>query len=285
MRRALGKGLSQLIAEQFETSPTEAPIEDIVPNPRQPRTVFMEAALEELADSIRQYGVLQPLIVRPVAEGKYELIAGERRLRASKLAGLTHVPIILRAAGNQSSLELALIENVQREDINPLECAHAYRKLAEEFGLTQEQVAEKVGKSRVVIANTIRLLRLPKRIQDGLYEGRITEGHARALLSFESEAQQLAVFEQVIERGLTVREVESASKKAAQAAGTAKQPKPEPPKPEPRDPNMVDLERNLSTFLGAPTKLQPGPTGSKLVIEYYGDEDLQRILDLIGFQP
>src|SRR5580704_9085673 len=184
MRRALGKGLSQLIAEQYEGPTNELPVADIVPNSRQPRTVFNDEALEELAASIREYGILQPLIVRPLAEGKHELIAGERRLRAAKLAGLTSVPVIVRSAGNQSSLELALIENLQREDINALESAKAYRRLIDEFGMTQEQVADRVGKSRVSVANTVRLLRLPKRIMEGLEAGFISEGHARALLAF-----------------------------------------------------------------------------------------------------
>src|SRR5471030_664225 len=215
MRRALGKGLSQLIAEQYEGPTNELPVADIVPNSRQPRTLFNEEALEELAASIREYGILQPLIVRPIAEGKHELIAGERRLRAAKLAGLKTVPVLVRSAGNQSSLELALIENLQREDINALESARAYRKLIDEFGLTQEQVAERVGKSRTVIANTVRLLRLPRRITEGLERGIITEGHARALLSFESEAQQLAVYDQILERGMTVRDVENVAKPKA----------------------------------------------------------------------
>ncbi|HSI73668.1 MAG TPA: ParB/RepB/Spo0J family partition protein [Fimbriimonas sp.] len=276
MRRTLGKGLSQLIGEQFESGSTEIAVEAIEPNQRQPRTHFDEGALNELADSIKQYGVLQPLIVRPLSEGRYELIAGERRLRASKIAGLQTVPVLLKPAGSQSSLEIALIENVQREDINSLEAAKAYRRLIDEFGMTQEQVAERVGKSRVGVANTVRLLRLPRKIQDGLQEGRITEGHARALLAFDSEAQQLAVYDQILERGLTVREVEKAS--------TPRQKKPtkEPVAP-PTDPNDQDLEQALSIFLGAKTRLQRSEVGGKLTVEFYSDDDLQRILEVLGF--
>src|SRR5947199_5012387 len=191
MMRVLGKGLSQLIGEQADTTISEVLVDAIVPNQRQPRTYFKEEAVQELANSIREVGILQPLVVRPLSEGKYELIAGERRLRASKLAGLETVPVLVRAADDRTSLEMAIIENVQREDISPLESARAYRKLIDEFGLTQEQVAQKVSKSRVSVANTLRLLRLPAQIQQALESGDIQEGHARALLAFESEEEQL----------------------------------------------------------------------------------------------
>jgi ParB family chromosome partitioning protein len=274
MRRALGKGLSQLIGEQFESGPSEVSVDDVQPNQRQPRTHFDEASLQELADSVKEYGVIQPLIVRPLSEGKFELIAGERRLRAAKIAGLATVPVLLRSAGNQSSLELAIIENVQREDINALEQAKAYRRLMDEFDLTQDQVAVKVGKSRAGVANTVRLLRLPARIQDGLQEGRITEGHARALLSFDNPDQQLALYDQILERGLTVREVEKASK-----------PRPTPRPIRPTEPSAADaeLEEALSTHFGARTRVVRADVGGKLTIEFYGDEDLQRILEVLGF--
>jgi ParB family chromosome partitioning protein len=278
MRRALGKGLSQLIAEQYEGPTNELPVAEIVPNSRQPRTVFNEEALEELAASIREYGILQPLIVRPIAEGKHELIAGERRLRAAKLAGLKTVPVLVRSAGNQSSLELALIENLQREDINALESARAYRKLIDEFGLTQELVAERVGKSRTVIANTVRLLRLPKRITEGLERGMITEGHARALLSFESEAQQLAVYDQILERGMTVRDVENVAKPKAPPS-QSKKPKETPSK----EANDHALQESLSAYLGSPVKIYRSEPG-KLTVEFYSDDDLDRILETIGFR-
>ncbi len=279
MRRALGKGLSQLIAEQYEGPTNELPIDDIVPNTRQPRTVFNDDALQELAASIKEFGIIQPLLVRPMAEGQHELIAGERRLRAAKLAGLSTVPVIVRSAGNQSSLELALIENIQREDINALESAKAYSKLINEFGLTQEQVADRVGKSRTGIANTIRLLRLPKRITLGLESGVITEGHARALLQFDSEAQQLAVYDQIIERKLTVRDVESAAKpKVKQQAQKAKQ------QSHSADPNDRALEDAISDFAGAPTKISRSEGGGKLTIDFYSDDDLDRILEKFGFR-
>lgn len=281
MRRALGKGLSQLIAEQYESAPSDVGIDDIVPNQRQPRSFFDESALEELASSIREFGVLQPLLVRPLTEDKYELIAGERRWRASRLAGLTRVPVIVRSAGGQTSLELALVENVQREDINALEQARAYRRLIDEFKLTQEQVAERVGKSRTAVANTTRLLRLPKRIQDGLEGGQISEGHARALLSLEDEAKMLALYDLIVERGMSVRDVERASKtKPTAVRGDAP-----PPTPIHSDPNDRALESALQVHFGTEVRLnREEKGGGKLTLDYYSDEDLDRILEIIGFR-
>jgi len=282
MRRALGKGLSQLIAEQYDGSTNEVPIDSIEPNARQPRLSFDNEALEELASSIRQHGILQPLVVRPSTEGRYELIAGERRLRAAKLAGLQVVPVSVRAATNEVSLELALIENVQRENINALECAKAYRQLIDEFSLTQEQVAAKVGKSRVAITNTLRLLRLPKRIQDGVSNGAVSEGHARALLGFDNETHMLAVYDQILERGLTVHDVEK------QAKGHTKQkasgPKSKVSGPAHSDPNEGALEEALSTYFGSPVKVRKGEIGGEMAIQFYSDDDLERILDILGFR-
>jgi ParB family transcriptional regulator, chromosome partitioning protein len=275
MRRALGKGLSQLIGEQYDDAPSSATIDSIEANRWQPRSVFHDAALHELAASIREVGVLQPLVVRPLTEGRYELIAGERRLRASRLAGLTQVPIIVRSTTDQASLEIALIENIQREDIGALECARAYRQLMSEFGLTQEQVADKVGKARTTVANTVRLLKLPPKIQDGLETGRITEGHARALLAFDREEMQLAVYEQVISRGLNVREVEKLV--------TRKDRKPSPIKiPQAENPDWTALEDSLSMHLGSQVKLQRAQVGGRLVIEFYSDDELQCIVEKMG---
>jgi ParB family chromosome partitioning protein len=280
VRRAIGKGLSHLIAEHSESPATEAAIDRILPNARQPRLRFDDAALNELAASIKSVGVLQPLVVRPAVDGRYELIAGERRLRASKLAGLKVVPISIRSATNESSLELALIENIQREDINAMECAKAYRLLIDEFGLTQEQVATKVGKSRVAITNTLRLLKLPERIRNSVEEGVISEGHARALLGFESEAHMLAVFDQVLKNGLTVKDVES------KASGLGRQSKSKGTKKDKQapDPNDVALESALATFLGAPLKISRGKSGGELTIKFYSDDDLDRILEGLGFR-
>jgi ParB family chromosome partitioning protein len=285
MRRALGKGLTQLLGEQGDAGPSTVPVEAIRPNSRQPRRHFNEESLSELANSIREVGVLLPLIVRPIADGEYELIAGERRLRAAKLAGLDEVPVIVRPASPQDSLEMALIENVQREDISAIECAIAFRQLTGEFGLSQDDVAQKVGKSRVAIANTLRLLKLPEQIQRAVTSGDITEGHARALLMVESEALQLALFRRIVDEGLTVREVERLSRgtsgdESSQngAAAPSKSVKSEP------DPNIRALEEQLSELFGTPVSIHQAEEGGKIVLPYYSDEDLQRILDLLGIE-
>ena len=269
-RNSLGKGLTQLLGEQFEGgAPSEVPVDDIVPNPRQPRTNFEDAALQELAASIREYGVLNPLTVRPLSEGRYELIAGERRLRASKLAALKSVPVVIRAASEGTSLELAIIENVQREDINAMEAARAYRRLMDEFGLTQERVADKVGKARPTIANSLRLLKLPHKVQEMLHEGRLSEGHARALLAIPQPDGQMAMANAIVDKGLSVREVERAAQ-------------PVQPKRRPRkgssDANLAAVERNLSERLGAPVKIANG----RIEIAFYGDDDLQRLIETLS---
>jgi ParB family chromosome partitioning protein len=283
-KSALGKGLSALISTRpagirLEAEPGEkiqqVSLGSVVPSPLQPRKNFAADALNELVESIRQHGIIQPLIVRPLSEGRYELIAGERRLRAARIAGLKTVPVLLKAAGHQSSLEMALVENIQREDINPLECARAYRKLIDEFDLTQEQVADKVGKSRTSVANSVRLLRLPATILEGLGEGRITEGHARALLAFDSPAQQLAVYDQIVARGLTVREVENSSKKGSRKTPTMDVPA--------RDPNDRALEEALGTLLGSIVRIHRSEVGGRLSIEFYSEDDLERIFEVFGF--
>jgi len=275
--RVLGKGLAELIGEQSENSISEVALTAIVPNRRQPRTHFKESAVEELAASIRSVGILQPLVVRPLAEGKYELIAGERRLRASRLAGLETVPVLVRSADDRDSLEMALIENVQREDISPLESARAYRKLMDEFGLIQEEVADKVGKSRVSIANTVRLLKLPLRDLQALEQGLITEAHARALLGFPSEPEQIAVLDQILQKSLTVKEVERMASRAAgprlrRARTVIDQ----------TDPNWRALRDRMAEALGAPVKLEGSERGGRIVIDFFSEEDLLRISDALG---
>jgi ParB family transcriptional regulator, chromosome partitioning protein len=278
MRKALGKGLSQLIAEQSDLSASEISVDAIVPNPRQPRLRFDEAALEDLANSIRQVGVLQPLVVRPIAEGKYELIAGERRFRASKLAGLKTVPIIVRSAGNQQSLEIALIENVQREDIGPVEAAKAYRRLLDEFELTHENVAVRVGKSRATISNTVRLLALPERIIEALEEGQITEGHARPLLTITNPLQQIALFELIVKKGLNTREVEQLVSKTPRKQAKRKT------VVDQTDPNWRALQERMSEHLGAPIKLTGSEKGGTITIPFFSESDLIRIAEVLGIQ-
>jgi ParB family chromosome partitioning protein len=276
MRRALGKGLAQLIGEQADGAPNEVPVESIRPNSSQPRVTFDEEPLRELAASIKEAGILQPLVVRPLAEGTYELIAGERRWRAAKLAGLRTVPVIVRSAGRQDSLEWALIENIQREDIAPLECARAYRKLVDEFGLTQEEVADKVGKSRVTVTNTLRLLRLPGRIQDALAGGQISEGHARAILGAGSEPAQLALFDRIVNQGWTVKQVEEG------ARTTMSKPRKKSSRVLDRDPELASIEEALSQRVGSPVFVHRTSKGGHIEIRFYSDSDLERVLEELG---
>lgn len=283
MRRALGKGLAQLIAEQQQNEPAtnEVSIDLLRPNPKQPRTRFDEEALDELAASIKQVGVIQPIVVRQATGGQYEIIAGERRYRASLKAGLKTVPVVIRAAGAQQSLELALIENVQREDIGPVEAARAYKLLMDEFDLNQEQVASKVGKARATVANTVRLLRLPPRVLDSLDEGKITEGQARPLLSLEDPAQQLGYFEKIVAKNLSAREVER------MVSTVAKKPSKKTKKKgvvDESDPNWRALQQKASEVLGAPVKLEGSERGGTITIKFASEDDLVRIMDLLGIQ-
>lgn len=278
MRPALGKGLSQLLGEQADAAPTELALDSIEPNRSQPRSHFDEAALEELAESIRTYGVIQPLLVRPIKEGRYELIAGERRWRAARIAGLKSVPAIVRATDAKGTLEIALIENVQREDITALECALAYRRLASEFALKQDEIAQRVGKSRVTVSNTMRLLRLPQRVLQALGEGTISEGHARALLAAESEALQLALFDRIVAKNLSVREVERLAKPQTAAPRKRKTDLAE------LDPTWRSVRDGLAEHLGAPVKIEGSEKGGKIVIDFYSEEDLARIVEAMGLQ-
>jgi ParB family chromosome partitioning protein len=254
-----------------------APIDELAPNPRQPRREFEDEALQELATSIRAVGLLQPIVVRQIEHGRYEIIAGERRWRAARMAGLDEVPIMVRVSDASESLQLALIENIQRQDISPLECAEAYRALVSEFGLTQEDIAERVGKSRSSITNVMRLLRLPEEIRRALASGVISEGHARALLQFETETEQLVVFRRVLEKGLSVRDVEriargemrtkaQTSTTAAVSMGVM------------RDP----LETAISEFFGAPVSISRSGKGGKVQIEFFSEDDLSRIAERLG---
>lgn len=284
MRRALGKGLTQLMGEQGETTPRTLPIDWIRPNSMQPRRYFDEDALSELAQSIAEVGVLLPLIVRPVSEDRYELIAGERRLRAAKIAGLKDVPVIVRSVSAQGSLEMALIENVQREDISPVECAHAFRQLADKFGLSQEHIAQKVGKSRAAVANTMRLLQLPEEMQRAISDGYMTEGHARAILMAGGPVQQQALFKKILKEGISVREAERAARSNQEQGSSNGQAESSKETPRTTDPNLTALEQKLSERLGTPVTLHSKEQGGKMVVEYYSDDDLQRVLDVIGVE-
>lgn len=281
MRKALGRGLDALIpgagrapaaapTADATGSDTVVPIEQITPNPRQPRVEFDEAALSELVASIRAQGVIQPLLVRRVSDNGYELIAGERRLRAAERAGLTHVPIFVRDVSDAESLELALVENVQRNDLSPLEEAAAYQRLLDEFGHTQEEIAERVGKSRPAVANTLRLLRLPDAIKHDLSRGRLSAGHARVLLSIHDSDAQLRAAKQIVTRQLSVRDAEqlAVAKRTTTSAKSA-----------PRDPHRGALERDLSAALGTRVRITPSGKGGRIEIEFYSPEELQGLVD------
>lgn len=283
-RRGLGKGLGALIPQSatsseesaaLQASALEVPVEQISPNPHQPRQEFDEAQLRELADSINEHGLIQPLIVTQVGLS-YQLIAGERRWRASQLAGLITVPVIVKETTPQQMLELALVENIQRADLNPLEEARAYAQLMEEFGLTQEAVAERVSKSRTAVANIVRLLNLAEETKAALASGEISEGHARSLLSLKSEREQRQALATVIEKGLTVRQTEMLVK---QLLSGDKPAKPKRPPLTPHDKAMLEeFESKLGTRVElARTEDETG----KLTIHFYSQEELQAIFNAI----
>jgi len=270
-RRGLGKGLEALIP----TAPgvTEVEIASIIPNPRQPRRALDQEALGELAASIKEQGLVQPLVVTGI-EGGYQLLVGERRWRAAKLAGLETVPVVIREATPQQMLELALVENLQREDLNPLETATAYQQLMQEFEMTQQQVADKVGKNRVTVANTLRLLKLPNEVKDALLAEEISEGHARAMLRLRNEQEQIQVLRAIIKSGLSVRQTEELIRSLVE------EPKAKPKAPE-KPPQLRALEDQFRQALGTKVSLSQGKKGGKLVIYFYSEEELQGIYDLI----
>lgn len=270
-RRGLGKGLEALIPSTPGVN--EVAVDSIVPNPRQPRQTLDPETLQELAASIREQGLVQPLVVTEAEEG-YQLLVGERRWRAARLAGLDVVPVVVRDVSPQQMLELALVENVQREDLNPLETASAYQQLVDEFGLTQQQVADKVGKNRVTVTNTLRLLKLPREVKEALLQGEITEGHARAMLRLPSQKDQLDVLETVLKGALSVRQTEQLVRRLAE------EPK-HKPKPAEKPPELTALEDDFRQALGTKVNLSRGSKGGRLVIYFYSEEELQAIHDLI----
>ena len=271
----LGKGLSAIFIENDNEESNGAvslKISEIEPNRAQPRKDFDEAALSELAESIARHGLLQPILVRPLTLGGYEIVAGERRYRAARMAGLTEVPVIIRELSESETMELALIENLQREDLTPLEEALGYEVLINEHGFTQEEVAETVGKSRPAVANALRLLKLPESIADYLKEDKITAGHARALLTLPTEEIMLQVCEQIIKSNLSVRQTEKLCKKL-----TAEK---KPPKPAEKVPNYYkEVELTLSESLGRKISVtkSKGKQGGILQIEFYSDEELTEL--------
>ncbi|MDT0632157.1 ParB/RepB/Spo0J family partition protein [Rubrivirga litoralis] len=309
-KAALGKGLSALLPQQpsepgdeggagtrlynFEERRrlagrvADLEVEAIRPNPYQPRKDFDEDALDELAASVRQLGIIQPLTVRALGDGRYELISGERRLRASRRAGLTRVPCYVREADTEEMLEMAIVENVQREDLNPVEVALGYQRLMEEVGLTQEQVAEKVGKSRPTVANALRLLRLPPRVQASLREGALSSGHARSLVGVEDPDALLALHRATLDEGLSVREVERRARALREGAAPEDAAPPAPSAPAAglpdRDRLQVEaMEARLRDRVASQVRIRHRDDGGTIEIAYYSVDDLERVVDrLLG---
>jgi ParB family chromosome partitioning protein len=278
-RSGLGKGLDALIpitdSQIQESGVTQIPIVNIAPNPRQPRERFDHDELEELAVSIREHGVIQPLIVTQTeSTGQYTLIAGERRLMAAQMVDLREVPVLIRGASDQQLIELALVENVQRADLGPLEAAEAYRQLTEDFNLSHEEIAARVGKSRVTVTNTLRLLNLPDDVKESLVEGKISEGHARALLALPTEQAQAAALQSILKYDLNVRQAEELIRKLS-GEKPNKQPAPTP------NPEIKALEERLRQHLGTRVTLNQKRKGGTLTIHYYSEEELDTILNLI----
>jgi ParB family chromosome partitioning protein len=273
-RRGLGKGLDALIPPADNLGGVEQiAVEAILPNPRQPRRSLDPGELEGLAASIREHGVLQPLIVTPEPDSdKYRLVAGERRLQAARMVGLGAVPVIVRSVSDQERLELALIENLQRTDLNPLEAAEGYRQLTEDFNLSHEEVAARVGKMRTTVSNTLRLLKLSEPVRQALAEGRISEGHARALLGLPTVQSQTAALSVIESRELNVRQTEALVRRLVGERRPAR-------KSKSRSPEETDLEAQLRQALGTRVILRRSGKGGSLVIRFYSDEELNALLD------
>ena len=275
-RRGLGRGLGALIPE-LAPAIQEVDVDLIVPNPHQPRSAFEPASLAELAQSIREHGVIQPLIVsrREVEGGVYQLIAGERRLLAARQAGLSKVPVVVKEASPQGLLELALVENLQREDLGPLEEAAAFKRLVEEFGLTQEAVAGRVGRSRPAVTNTIRLLTLSDEIQASLVRGEISAGHARALLGIDDAASRRRVWQRIVRAALTVRDAEALAKTSRGGRRVRQALRPAA--------DIAALEEKLRSALGTKVDLVKARKGGRLTIHFYSDEEFDALVErLLG---
>jgi ParB family chromosome partitioning protein len=287
-KTSLGTGLSSLIPNKLNknkeintplqkksfTSSDEVvkiPVESIVSNPNQPRHYFDGDNLKELAESIKEHGIIQPILITKINGSKYELIAGERRLQASKLAGLKEIPAIIRLATNQQKLELALVENIQRHNLNPVEEAKAFKKLQDEFSLTQAEISKRTGKSRSAVANIIRLLDLPIEIQRGIISGKITEGHARAILGLENPEKQRALYELILKNNLTVRHTEDKVREVTIHTHKRKIIKQ-------TDPYIQDLEDKIQQKLGTKVKIKKRGTSGKITIDFFSEEELEKII-------
>jgi ParB family transcriptional regulator, chromosome partitioning protein len=297
-RKALGKGIHSLLpARNTPPAPSAVPpaaprdgeviwlpIERIKPNANQPRREFDPAAMMELTQSIEREGVIQPIIVRKLADGEYQIIAGERRWRAAKSAGLSEIAAIPRTADDQKALELAIVENIQREDLNPIELAMGFQRMAAELGLSHDQIGEKTGKDRATVTNTIRLLQLPQDLQDLVAAGKLSPGHARALLKISDPQSQREIAERCVSEGWSVRLIESFTK-SADSAGSAPAPKPKP-EPRPQDPNVKAAIAEMENKLGTRVRIvEKGREKGLIEIEYYSNDDLDRIYNIIAGEP
>ena len=277
--RGLGRGLEALFAENAMEDQAKAvslSITDIQPNRAQPRKQFDDGALADLAASIAQHGVLQPLLVRPMSDGSYQLVAGERRWRASRMAGLTEVPVVVRELTDVEAAQLALIENLQRQDLNPMEEAYGFQSLMEEYGLTQEETARAVNKSRPAVANALRLLNLPKELSDLVRHGALSAGHARALLSFETPQEQKAAAKLAMDKDLSVRALEKMAKEANATKKSDKKPAAR------RDSLFDEVEIALTENLGRKVRVVGKGENGVLQIEFYGKDDLQALANQVA---
>lgn len=282
--KALGKGLSALLPDKQDVSTivvgdaisnniNEVAVSKIFPNPAQPRKNFTSEALNELSQSIKEHGVLQPVVVRPINNGKFEIVAGERRWRASKQAGLKNIPVIIRTLTDQEAMQIAIIENIQREELNPLEEAEAFQKLIKEYSMTQEEMGLKVGKSRPYIANSLRLLGLNQIVRSMLVDGKITAGHARAIVTLDEE-DQINITQRIITENLSVRQTE-------QLINKRNKPKPLALKRKQDDADIKSFEDNLRTIFGTRVAVKQNEKGGLIEIHYYDNDDLLRISEII----
>lgn len=278
-QRGLGRGLGALIDDFSASESTQAvtslPLQKVEPNPNQPRHRFDEEELQALADSISEHGILQPLAVRKMDGGFYQIIAGERRWRAARLAGLQEVPVVVVEADDKTVMELALIENLQRQDLNPMEEAEGYRVLTEEYGLTQEEAAARVGKSRPAVANALRLLALPDEVRELVEKGELSAGHARAILSLPTKTKQKTAAQRILALRLSVRQAEAMCKRLA-----AEEKKPEPPKHTGVD-YVAECEKALSRRLDRKVRIVNGKRKGRFELEFYGEDDLQRLYEIL----
>lgn len=281
-QRGLGRGLNALLSDEALTSATEGEtvvkvvnINDVEPNYGQPRKKFDEEELQELSRSILEHGIIQPLIVKE-KQGKYEIVAGERRYRAARMAGLNELPIIVKDFSEQQTLEVALVENIQREDLNPMELASAYNLLMEQFELNQDEVADKVGKSRPAVANILRLLKLTPYVQEKLRDNEISYGHARALLAIKDSKVQKQLTDLIIEKKLSVRDIEKYIQQLAQQKDKKKSEKPS------YNPFYREIQEDLQKLFGTKVSISKGAKKGKIEIEYYSDDELARIIQIIN---